>query len=151
MKLLATSIASLLLMNSLIAQAAPAAESGVAQPAKVYGRYIEARSDFAWENDLVAFRAYGPKLRDGEENAGIDCWLKRVTYPIIDNWYRQEAEQQISYHQDHGEGLDNFQVGSSLGVGGTGIMINDKLELLETFTQYAIKKQTNKELVFTLT
>jgi len=46
--------------------------------------------NFAWENDKVAFRTYGPEapasdkmadLRDGTLTAGIDCWMKRVDYP----------------------------------------------------------------------
>ena len=42
----------------------------------------ERLDDFAWENDLVAFRAYGSAIRrtKGPEDSGIDCWLKRVRY-----------------------------------------------------------------------
>ena len=47
----------------------------------------ERKDDFAFENDKVAFRIYGPALKDSKENSGIDCWLKRVDYPTIDKWY----------------------------------------------------------------
>ncbi|MEY3896376.1 MAG: hypothetical protein RLZZ214_1896, partial [Verrucomicrobiota bacterium] len=53
----------------------------VFMPAKprAFARFVPERSDdFAWENDLVAFRTYGPALRPGPENSGIDCWFKRV-------------------------------------------------------------------------
>lgn len=76
--------------------------------------------DLAFENDLVAFRLYGPPLRESTEGSGLDAWLKRVSYPIIEKWYRQHAEG-ISYHEDHGEGYDPYHVGSSLGSGGLGL------------------------------
>jgi hypothetical protein len=106
--------------------------------AKTYARFVpERKDDFAWENDLIAFRAYGPALRESPENSGIDAWLKRVDYPIINKWYR-EAEEGKSYHEDHGEGLDNYHVGSSAGCGGTGIWLNGEREPLETFTEYEV-------------
>ncbi len=80
-------------------------------------RYVpERKDDFAWENDLVAFRMYGPGLWDDPVNSGIDCWLKRVDYPIIDKWYgNMEAK---TYHTDWGEGYDPYHVGKSSGCGG---------------------------------
>jgi hypothetical protein len=106
--------------------------------AVTYARFVpERKDDFAWENDLIAFRAYGPALRESAENSGIDAWLKRVGYPIIDKWYREAGEGK-SYHQDHGEGLDNYHVGSSAGCGGTGIWLNGEREPLETFREYEV-------------
>lgn len=52
----------------------------------------ERKDDFAFENDKVAFRIYGPALKDSKENSGIACWLKRVDSPIIDKWYRGATE-----------------------------------------------------------
>lgn len=82
--------------------------------------------DLAFENDVVAFRLYGPPLRESTERSGLDAWLKRVPYPIIEKWYRQHAEG-VSYHEDHGEGYDPYHVGSSLGAGGLGLWIDEKL------------------------
>ena len=80
-------------------------------------RFVPERSDdFAWENDKIAFRAYGPALHASGENSGIDCWLKRVDYPIINKWYKENAEGK-SYHKDHGEGYDPYKVGASRGCG----------------------------------
>ena len=45
-------------------------------------------------------------------SSGIDCWLKKVNYPVINKWYKA-SESNISYHEDHGEGLDNYHVGIS--------------------------------------
>lgn len=114
-------------------------------------RYVPERADdFAWENDLVAFRAYGPALRTKSENSGIDCWLKRVRYPIIDKWYAQDAAGR-SYHQDYGEGLDCYHVGSSAGAGGTGLWLEGKREPLETYVKYEIYESNRDRSRFKLT
>ncbi len=119
---------------------------------KVFARFVPERTDdFAWENDVVAFRAYGPALRDAAENSGIDCWLKRVKYPIIDKWYAQDIRSGISYHEDHGEGLDDYHVGPSAGDGGTAIWIDGRREPLETYTRYSIQDATPGSVTFTLT
>ncbi len=48
----------------------------------VQARFVPERmDDFAFENDKVAFRVYGPALKNSQENNGTDCWLKRVDYP----------------------------------------------------------------------
>lgn len=116
-----------------------------------YARYVPERlDDFAWENDLVAFRAYGPALRSGTENSGVDCWLKRVDYPIINLWYQRAEEQKISYHKDNGEGLDNYHVGSSAGCGNASLWLNGERQPLETYVDWKIIKQTKEESIFDL-
>lgn len=120
------------------------------QPA-TFARFVpEREDDFAWENDKVAFRTYGPALRNKGVNSGIDCWLKRVDYPIINKWYKQ-AQEGMSYHEDHGEGLDNYHVGSSAGCGGTGIWLNGKRKHLDTFTAHKLIESTAERTVFELT
>lgn len=95
-----------------------------------FSRFVPERmDDYAWENDKVAFRVFGPTaqkmVEDGIEggtlSSGVDAWLKRVEYPIINKWYRKELKTEGSYHADDGEGLDNFHVGPSRGVGGLAI------------------------------
>jgi len=121
-----------------------------AQEPRTFCRYVPERTDdFAWENDLIAFRMYGPKLRKGGENNGIDCWLKRVKYPVINKWYGQMKEK--SYHEDHGEGHDPYHVGCSAGTGGTGIWLDGRREPLETYTEYEVLKCTPGESRFKLT
>ena len=98
-----------------------------------YSRFVPSRiDDYTWENNRVAFRTYGPAAQELIENgqkggiisSGIDCWLKRVDYPVIDNWYKASEEEGISYHEDHGEGLDNYHVGISRGAGGLSIKLS---------------------------
>jgi hypothetical protein len=120
------------------------------QPA-THCRFVpERKDDFAWENDRVAFRAYGPALRSGAEDSGIDCWLKRVNYPVIDKWYREATEKDKSYHKDHGEGYDPYHVGSSAGCGGSALWLNDQRVSLETFTEYEILESTPERSIFVL-
>jgi hypothetical protein len=109
----------------------------------------ERSDDFAWENDKIAFRAYGPALKDSVEDSGFDCWLKRVDYPIIDKWYKENAEGK-SYHTDHGEGYDPYKVGASRGCGGLGLWLDDKLVISNVFTDWRIVKCEPAESVFIL-
>jgi hypothetical protein len=107
----------------------------------------ERKDDFAFENDKVAFRIYGPALMDSTENSGIDCWFKRVDYPIIDKWY-QGATEGKSYHKDHGEGYDPYHVGESLGCGGLALWIDGQMHLSNVYRQYRILKNGPNEAVF---
>jgi hypothetical protein len=97
-------------------------------PTKAFARYVPERlDDFAWENDKIAHRTYGPALAEpapaGSDKevlvtSGIDNWLKRVDYPIVDRWYNKGHDH---YHKDEGEGIDMYNVGKMRGTGGTGI------------------------------
>jgi pectinesterase len=88
---------------------------------RVDGRFVPPREDYAWENDRIAFRMYGPALAS-EVNNGIDVWTKRVRYLIVEKWYRSSAESgKDTYHEDHGEGADFFSVGRTLGAGSSGL------------------------------
>lgn len=101
----------------------------------VYGRVVpERKDDFAWENDKVAYRVYGPALQaTGEITSGIDVWSKRAPSLIINAWYSRDAEGQrthnpaLSYHRDQGQGLDSYEVGPSRGCGGTGLWHDGRL------------------------
>jgi hypothetical protein len=114
---------------------------------KTFGRFVPERTDdFTWENDKVAFRVYGPSaqqmVEDGKQggtlSGGVDCWLKKVDYSIIDKWYKGNTESPGYYHKDHGEGLDNYHVGPSLGAGGTGIMNGEELITSVNYTAYKV-------------
>ena len=110
-----------------------------------YSRFVPERTDdYAWENDRVAFRTYGPvaqkmiedNVPGGTLSSGMDAWLKRIDYPIINKWYKKELETDGSYHEDDGEGLDNFHVGTSRGVGGIAIKVDTAYQFSRNFTDY---------------
>ena len=116
---------------------------------KACGRYYPERvDDVAWENDLVAFRAYGPALQaTGERAFGYDVWTKyNTTEPVVEARYASELNPEtkakidelkktdpkaaselyrsVSYHVDHGNGMDCYAVGPTLG-GGTAALFPD--------------------------
>lgn len=122
-------------------------------PAKTYGRFItERKDDFAWENDKVAFRIYGPALieTDGPSN-GIDIWYKRTADLIIDKWYKDDLAGTASYHNDNGEGLDDYKVGRSLGAGAMAPYVEKKLWLNENFEKQEILDNGPLRTTFKLT
>lgn len=130
---------------------APDAAQAAAHPDPVaYGRFVpEREDDFAWENDKVAFRVYGPGTSGDGPNSGVDAWLKRVNYPIIDKWYEEDLQGQ-SYYEDHGEGYDPYHTGTSRGVGGTAIWIDGVPFPASSFRSYEIHSNRGDEVKFSL-
>ena len=114
-------------------------------PVRALARQVPARlDDFAWENDRIAHRTYGPALAapaapgSGKEvlvTSGLDVWCKRVSYPIIDRWYNKGHDH---YHKDEGEGMDLYQVGPSRGCGGTGIWDGTRLHVGRNYQSWRI-------------
>jgi hypothetical protein len=112
-----------------------------------YARFVPERTDdITWENDIVAFRTYGPEaqrlVEEGKEggtlSSGIDLWLKKVKYSIINEWYSNNLKSPGYYHIDRGEGYDPYHVGKSRGTGGTGIWLNDSLHVSKNFVNYRV-------------
>ncbi|MGV3684618.1 MAG: DUF4861 family protein [Daejeonella sp.] len=107
----------------------------VSQTAKsgltTFSRFVpERQNDYAWENDRVAFRIYGTaagRVSVRPTGGGVDAFMKRVSYPIIDRWYKNNAEKEGAYHIDTGEGHDPYLIGDSRGIGGIGIWDRDTL------------------------
>jgi rhamnogalacturonyl hydrolase YesR len=116
-------------------------------PAAAYGAFMPQRKDdFAWENDRIAFRMYGPALeRTGEISSGIDVWCKRTRVPVIERWFFK-----ADYHKDHGEGLDFYKVGPSRGCGATGVYQDEKLAVANNFVTYKIIENGPQRAVFEL-
>lgn len=114
-------------------------------PIKAFARQVPERlDDFAWENDKVAHRTYGPALaapapagvvKEVLVTSGLDIWFKRVDYPIVDRWYNKGHDH---YHKDQGEGMDMYNVGKSRGAGGTGIWDGKTLHTGVNYASYKI-------------
>ncbi len=107
-----------------------------AYPVQAYGRFVPERmDDFAWENNRIGHRMYGPALEaTGEISNGIDIWLKRTDSLVIDRWYRPG----FNYHADHGEGLDCYKVGRTLGAGAMAPYEKDSLWLGNNYVSYRV-------------
>src|SRR5262249_56406054 len=54
--------------------------------------------------------------------SGIDAWGKNVRWPFMERQLHTGAQ-----HDDHGEGVDFYNVGTSRGVGGLGVWFDNKL------------------------
>lgn len=123
--------------------------------------YPERVDDIAWENDRIAFRTYGPALQaTGEQAFGYDIWVKCVSEPVVDMRYKtelnpesraqiaelrktdkkaaQELANSISYHIDHGNGLDYYKVGPTLGAGTSALLANDSIVYPYCYKEYEI-------------
>jgi len=102
---------------------------------KAYGRFVRERfDDFAWENDLIAHRAFGKALETwkGEPltSSGIDIWSKLTPRLIINEWYMMGD---TFYHTMTDNGGDDYSSGISRGDGGNGLWADDKLWVSKNF------------------
>jgi hypothetical protein len=118
---------------------------------KAYGRFVRERhDDFAWENDLVAHRIYGPDLETAKKeplvSSGVDVWAKRVPRLVVNDWYMTD-----DYHRDQGEGADFYSVGKSRGCGGVGVWAGGKLRVSKNFTTSRVIANGPIRLIFELT
>ena len=115
----------------------------------VYGRHFpEHFDDVTWENDRSSYRAFGPASQaQGGRDYGYDVWVKRVSEQVIEQRYAKELNPEtaaemarlrkshkykeanelyrsVSYKVDHGDGLDCYAVGPTLGCG-TAVLMKD--------------------------
>jgi pectinesterase len=104
---------------------------------RVYASHQDPRDDVAWENDRIAFRIYGQGLWkvDSLLSSGVDVWVKRVRTPIVEKWYAKGHDE---YHRDTGEGADFFDVGQTLGAGGTAIWRDGKMYRAWNFKSWKV-------------
>lgn len=109
------------------------AEAGEPAPVKprVYGRLFRERcDDMTWENDRGAYRAYGPELqRRGERAFGYDVWTKSTPEMVLEKRFYLNNRKGVSFHRDHGDGMDVYTVGPTLG-GGTAALLGKKGEII---------------------
>jgi hypothetical protein len=124
--------------------------SAVEADYKVYGRFVRERhDDFAWENNVVAHRMYGPDLETCKKepliSSGVDVWVKRVPKLVVNEWYMTD-----NYHKDFGEGADFYAVGKSRGCGGLGIWSGGKLSVSKNFAGSRVLANGPIRLVFEL-
>ncbi|MBB3187325.1 DUF4861 domain-containing protein [Microbacter margulisiae] len=118
---------------------------------KTYGRYVpERKDDFAWENDRIAYRMYGPALADENPSNGVDVWVKSTDSLVINKRYRDDPKG-ISYHVDHGQGLDCYKVAHTLGAGGIAPYTNTKLWVQNHYSTWKVLENGPLRTVFTLT
>jgi hypothetical protein len=106
----------------------------------------ERKDDFAWENDKVAFRMYGPALEYETITCGIDAWGKCVSTPVVNKFYKAE-----NYHKNYGQGGDFYKVGNTLGCGGMAPLADGKIVLPRNFSQWKVIANGPIRSIFELT
>ncbi|HVE70095.1 MAG TPA: DUF4861 family protein [Thermoanaerobaculia bacterium] len=117
---------------------------------RVYGRFNRERfDDFAWENDRVAHRMYGPALETWQKepltSSTVDVWLKRTRRLVLNDWYMAD-----DYHRDNGEGADFYSAGKSRGCGGSGLWRDGKLVTSKNFRESRVIANGPIRLIFEL-
>ena len=120
--------------------------------ARAYARFVPERDDdIAWENDIAAYRMYGPALMKIQSPSnGVDIWMKYKDEPIMNNLYVGSLEQKISYHEDNGlGGLDCYDVNHTLGAGGAA-PYTSQLWIGDAFDRYEVVESGPLRAVFTL-
>ena len=107
------------------------------------------KDDIAWENDRCAYRVYGPALqKTGERSFGTDIWVKNTPDTVVYERYikdmignrKNDDETDIltSFHLDHGNGLDPYRVGATLGLGAPSLMVGKNQVLPYCYKNYKI-------------
>ena len=123
---------------------------------KVYATgalYKIRKDDIAWENDRCAYRVYGPALqRTGERSFGTDIWVKNTPDTVVYERYTKDMNGNTkgdkmdakvrdiltSFHLDHGNGLDPYRVGATLGLGAPSLMVGKNQVLPYCYKDYRI-------------
>ena len=111
------------------------------------------KDDIAWENDRCAYRVYGPALqKTGERSFGTDIWVKNTPDTVVYERYVKDMNGNIkgdkmdakvrdiltSFHLDHGNGLDPYRVGATLGLGAPSLMVGKNQVLPYCYKDYRI-------------
>ena len=118
---------------------------------KTFARFVpERKDDFAWENDMAAYRMYGPALANENPSNGVDYWAKCTNELIVNEFYNGEEKKHISYHVDHGHGLDFYKVAHTTGCGGIAPYVDGKLWVGNHFDRYKVVEVGPLRSVFTL-
>ncbi len=138
---------------------------------KVYPQWFD---DFGWENDKIAFRTYSEKMAErGDKLYGYDIFTKRYDRPVLDILYGVQFDKEyqatikrlraespklvqplsaaVTYHVDHGLGMDYYVVGPTLGSGTAALVFNDQIEYPTYYDSVEILDQGGLRLTFRLT
>jgi len=140
-------------------------------PAVFLKHYPQRKDDLLWENESSMWRAYGPELRaTGERAFGYDIWCKNTKEMIgdrrmvnaVDNWAKADSLRRLdradllpladsiaestNFHHDHGDGMDCYAVGPTLG-GGTAALLNEAGQIVYPWSWKSHKILANGPLL----
>lgn len=163
---------SALLLSTLLFPTLASAQSTESRGAYVR-MYPGRKDDVCWENQSAIWRAYGPALQaSGERAFGYDIWCKNTrdivsperfekdSLGLVERrklpggaWGSPEAkriEDATSFHYDHGNGLDCYSVGSTLGGGTSALLVEGKIVYPWCYKEYHVLTHTPDTAQFEL-
>ncbi len=137
----------------------------------VYPQWFD---DYAWENDKIGFRTYSKKMGErGQKLYGFDIFSKRAKTPVLDILYgvnfdkkyqqklkqlreeKSKSAQQLSaaitYHVDHGIGMDYYVVGPTLGCGTAALVNEGEIQYPSYYDTCEVLDKGGLRLTFRLT
>lgn len=144
-----------------------------AEPSVFVRVYPGRLDDVCWENQSAIWRAYGPALQEsGEKAYGFDVWCKNTPKLVSEERYAKDSlglverhklpggawgspeakriENETSYHIDHGNGLDCYSVGPSLGGGTPALLVDGQIVFPWCYKEYKLLFSTPDSICFEL-
>ncbi len=126
--------------------------------------YKNRKDDLAWESDKIGYRVYSKIAgENGDIFYGYDVFTKRGKVPVLEHLYDIENDPHdralalelrktnpkaaqtlydaISYHIDHGQGMDYYPVGATLGCGTAALVDNGEIVYPGYYDSYEILDQ----------
>ena len=141
---------------------------------RVQGHFYAFRNDdITWENELAIYRCFGPTQQMTKEpKYGYDYWCKDTTDLVSEDRYIRASDPELQsridlletkgqirkakalkdsmdFYHDHGDGLDCFKVGRTLGLAGTALMA-DSVTLIPSNAYSTYEILDNGPLRFTV-
>lgn len=118
---------------------------------QVMARYVPERADdFVWENEQIAYRAYGEALEGETLSPGFDVWVKDSSRLCANEWYEMALSGKGSYHH-YNRGKDCYKVAVSLGGGASAPIVDGEFVFpTSNYRAWEILKECPCEVVFSL-
>ncbi len=133
--------------------------------------YTERLDDIGWENDKIGFRMYSEAaFADGSAFNGYDVFTKRTAAPVLDHLYSVQFDPEyralrnkfsaekskqgpiltnaISFHLDHGLGMDYYAVGPTLGCGTMALLDDEGMHYPTCYTSFEVLDEGGLRFTF---
>jgi len=94
----------------------------------------ERENDFVWENDKFGVRAYGPD--EFHVWSGLDVFNKNTSSNVCLKWVHNPRLR--NFHKNDGEGMDNYTMGPSRGVGAVAVWADGEWKTYSEWEKYRI-------------
>ena len=115
----------------------------------ICGTAPEREMDFYWENDLVGFRAYGPK--DAHCWSGIDLFVKKVSTNAVVHLLRHNRKEFGNWHLNKNPlAFDDYTIGASRGCGAVALWADGEWKTYPNWEKATVIHEGDDYLEFEL-